>query len=67
LELKNPMKTFMLALVVVSMAVIIPGAADAHIGTTTGCYDYSVYNDPFHTHFCVNIQYVIDLVTGTLA
>ena len=61
------MKTLMLALVVLSVAAIIPGAADAHTGTTVGCYDYSVYKDPYHTHFCVNIYYVLDQVENTLA
>ena len=65
---ENPMKTLMLALVALSLAVVVPGAADAHVGTTIGCTTYSIYQAPGHTHFCVNILGIVqDIVSDTLA
>lgn len=64
---ENHMKTLILALAVLSMAVIIPGAADAHIGTTGDCWDYEVYADPWHKHVCVSVTWIREIIGQTLA
>ena len=59
------MKTLLIALTVLALAAGVPAAAEAHVGTTTGCYTYSIYQAPGHTHFCVNVLGIVnELVSG---
>lgn len=50
------MKTLLLALVVLSFAAVVPGAADAHIGPTGDCWWYDVEVNSSHWHVCASTE-----------
>lgn len=48
------MKTLMLALGVLALAALVPGAADAHTGTTDECRIVDTQANLDHVHVCVD-------------